>query len=81
MFTANELLQTLNQYIDSIVFDRKPASLYEPIKYSLSMGGKENSPNVDVAYLSVRIRTIHKAYCQWHQLWKLIITIHCFMTI
>ena len=32
MFTANELLQTLNQYIDSIVFDRKPASLYEPIK-------------------------------------------------
>ena len=39
MFTANELLQTLNQYIDSIVFDRKPASLYEPIKYSLSMGG------------------------------------------
>ena len=44
MFTANELLQTLNQYIDSIVFDRKPASLYEPIKYSLSMGGKRIRP-------------------------------------
>ena len=44
MFTSNELLQTLNQYIDSIVFDRKPASLYEPIKYSLSMGGKRIRP-------------------------------------
>ena len=33
-----------NQYIDSIVFDRKPASLYEPIKYSLSMGGKRIRP-------------------------------------
>ena len=44
MFTSNELLQTLNQYIDSIVFDRKPVSLYEPIKYSLSMGGKRIRP-------------------------------------
>lgn len=44
MFTSNELLQIFNQYIDSIVFDRKPASLYAPIKYSLSMGGKRIRP-------------------------------------
>ena len=44
MKTADELLQLINRYLDSLPYDRKPASLYAPIKYVLSMGGKRIRP-------------------------------------
>lgn len=46
MKTADELLQLINRYLDSLPYDRKPASLYAPIKYVLSMGGKRIRPTL-----------------------------------
>lgn len=41
-----ELLKIVNDYIDNISYDRKPFSLYEPIKYALSLGGKRIRPQL-----------------------------------
>lgn len=46
MKTADELLQLINRYLDNLPYDRKPASLYAPIKYVLSMGGKRIRPTL-----------------------------------
>lgn len=42
--TASELLKIVNDYLDALPYERKPASLYEPIKYVLSLGGKRIRP-------------------------------------
>ncbi len=34
----------VNQFIDQLQYDRRPESLYEPIKYVLSLGGKRIRP-------------------------------------
>lgn len=44
MYTSNEILQKVNDYIDHLPYDRQPASLYEPVKYVLSLGGKRIRP-------------------------------------
>lgn len=44
MYSSNELLNQVNQYLDNMSYDRKPSSLYEPIKYVLSLGGKRIRP-------------------------------------
>ena len=44
MYTSNELLEIINQYLSKLSYDRKPASLYEPIKYVLNLGGKRIRP-------------------------------------
>ena len=44
MYTSSEILQKVNQFIDQQSYDRQPASLYEPIKYVLSLGGKRIRP-------------------------------------
>ena len=44
MYTSNELLEIRNQYLSKLSYDRKPASLYEPIKYVLDLGGKRIRP-------------------------------------
>ncbi len=44
MLTSNEILQKVNQCLDSLPYDRQPASLYDPIKYVLSLGGKRIRP-------------------------------------
>ncbi|APW32956.1 isoprenyl synthetase [Prevotella intermedia ATCC 25611 = DSM 20706] len=44
MYTSKELLEIVNHYLDSLAYDRKPASLYEPIKYVLDLGGKRIRP-------------------------------------
>jgi geranylgeranyl diphosphate synthase type II len=44
MFTAKEILDTFNRSLDSQAYCRKPASLYEPIRYVLSIGGKRIRP-------------------------------------
>jgi len=42
--TSNEILQMVNQYLDQLPYDRQPASLYDPVKYVLSLGGKRIRP-------------------------------------
>ena len=44
MLKAEEILTKVNTFLDNIPYDRKPQSLYEPIKYVLSMGGKRIRP-------------------------------------
>lgn len=44
MYTSEELLQKVNAFLDNLDYDRKPFSLYEPVKYVLSMGGKRIRP-------------------------------------
>ena len=44
MYKAEELLKLVNEAIDGLAYDRKPISLYEPIKYVLSLGGKRVRP-------------------------------------
>ncbi len=44
MKTSKELLAIINEYMDNINYDRQPKSLYEPIKYVLSLGGKRIRP-------------------------------------
>ncbi|MBF1589456.1 MAG: polyprenyl synthetase family protein, partial [Prevotella sp.] len=46
MYTANEILNKVNEYINNLTYDRKPQSLYEPIKYVLSLGGKRIRPTL-----------------------------------
>lgn len=44
MYTSEELLQLFNEYLAAEPYDRQPQSLYEPIRYVLSMGGKRIRP-------------------------------------
>ena len=44
MYTSNEILQKVNEFPDHLPYDRRPASLYEPIQYVLSLGGKRIRP-------------------------------------
>ena len=44
MLTSNEILSLVNHYLDSLPYDRRPASLYAPIRYVLSLGGKRIRP-------------------------------------
>ena len=44
MYTSEELLKKVNEAIDNLAYDRKPASLYAPIQYVLSLGGKRVRP-------------------------------------
>lgn len=40
----SELQNKVNEYISQLPYDRKPASLYEPIRYTLAAGGKRLRP-------------------------------------
>ena len=44
MKTADQLLKEINDYIGQLPYERKPFSLYEPIQYVLSIGGKRIRP-------------------------------------
>ena len=46
MKTADEILNMVNEFLENLPYDRKPYSLYEPIKYVLSMGGKRIRPTL-----------------------------------
>ena len=41
---VQELLKKVNEALDGLTYDRKPSSLYEPIKYVLAIGGKRVRP-------------------------------------
>lgn len=40
------MLNLIENYIESLPYDRKPFSLYEPIKYTLALGGKRIRPHL-----------------------------------
>lgn len=44
MINADQILKLVNDYLVQLQYDRRPASLYEPIRYVLSMGGKRIRP-------------------------------------
>ena len=44
MKTADELLVQVNAFLETLPYERTPKSLYEPIRYVLSMGGKRIRP-------------------------------------
>ena len=44
MYTSDELLKKINDYIESSSIKRQPSTLYDPIKYVLSIGGKRIRP-------------------------------------
>ena len=44
MNTSNDILQKVNDFLAALPYDRKPASLYEPVEYVLSLGGKRIRP-------------------------------------
>lgn len=44
--TSEEMLLKINEYIDHMPWQRKPYSLYEPIKYVLAIGGKRIRPTL-----------------------------------
>lgn len=43
-YTSEELLRKVNTALNAINYDRQPQSLYEPVKYVLSLGGKRIRP-------------------------------------
>jgi geranylgeranyl diphosphate synthase type II len=44
IYTSEQILKTVNETLDALPYDRQPASLYEPVKYVLSLGGKRIRP-------------------------------------
>lgn len=46
MYTADEILNKVNEYIGNLSYGRRPQSLYEPIRYVLSLGGKRIRPTL-----------------------------------
>lgn len=46
MLTADQILSKVNDYLAHLPYDRQPSSLYEPVKYVLSMGGKRIRPTL-----------------------------------
>ena len=44
MVSPNDILQQVNNFLALLPYDRQPASLYDPVKYVLSLGGKRIRP-------------------------------------
>ncbi|MBR1545724.1 MAG: polyprenyl synthetase family protein [Prevotella sp.] len=44
MQTSNEILNLVNLFLEQLPYERKPQSLYDPIRYVLSIGGKRIRP-------------------------------------
>jgi len=44
MITSHDILQKVNDCLSNLTYTRKPSSLYEPIQYVLSLGGKRIRP-------------------------------------
>lgn len=46
IYTAEELLHKVNDFIEQLPYNRKPTTLYAPVKYVLSIGGKRIRPTL-----------------------------------
>jgi len=44
LYNADDILNKVNEAVEALCYDRQPASLYAPVKYVLSMGGKRIRP-------------------------------------
>ena len=44
MLNSSEILKLVNDYLSQLPYERKPKSLYEPVEYVLSIGGKRIRP-------------------------------------
>jgi geranylgeranyl diphosphate synthase type II len=44
MNSSNDILSMVNNFLASMPYERKPKSLYEPVQYVLSLGGKRIRP-------------------------------------
>ena len=44
MYNSNEILKKVNEALETLPYNRQPASLYDPIRYVLSLGGKRIRP-------------------------------------
>ena len=44
MLNADVVLKKVNEALDGLPYNRRPASLYDPVKYVLSLGGKRIRP-------------------------------------
>ena len=44
MYSSEELLNKVNEALENLAYDRQPLTLYEPIRYVLSLGGKRIRP-------------------------------------
>ena len=44
MKTSDEILKLVNDFLASLPYERKPKSLYAPVEYVLSLGGKRIRP-------------------------------------
>jgi geranylgeranyl diphosphate synthase type II len=44
LLSSNDILQLVNDCLDHLPYKRQPASLYEPVQYVLSLGGKRIRP-------------------------------------
>lgn len=44
IYSSKEILDKVNAALEALPYDRKPAGLYAPVKYVLSMGGKRLRP-------------------------------------
>ena len=44
MYTSTQILEKVNDTLASLPYDRKPAGLYDPVRYVLSLGGKRIRP-------------------------------------
>ena len=44
MYQSDELLKQVNDFLEALPYERKPKSLYDPISYVLSIGGKRIRP-------------------------------------
>ena len=53
MKTSNEILKLVNDFLAQLPYERKPKSLYEPVEYVLSIGGKRIRP------VLTRLETYH----------------------
>ena len=46
MYNADEILNKVNHFIANLPYEREPESLYAPVKYVLSIGGKRIRPTL-----------------------------------
>lgn len=44
MLKSDEILKIVNEGLEALPYDRRPVSLYEPVRYVLSLGGKRIRP-------------------------------------
>lgn len=61
MKTADEILSMVNEFLANLPYERKPKSLYEPIRYVLSMGGKRIRPTL-MLWATIFSRTILRRF-------------------